>query len=101
MPRLKAGFIVSGLKTHSEFNNSPAPVVFLSRRTEQKPCDALRAILFLAVFRGSAILYPGEKIRWHHFAVFVCIRAAAAFTFVPKVPNALGSRKAFCFIGRA
>jgi uncharacterized protein (DUF486 family) len=41
-------------------------------------------VITLAVFCGFAILYLGEKIRWNHFAAFVCILAAVAFTFVPK-----------------
>jgi hypothetical protein len=84
MRRPGAGSTVSGLKSHGEFDNSPVPVVFFSRRTQQKPCDAIQAIIILSVFCPFAIFYPGEKIRWNHLAAFVCILAAVAFTFVPK-----------------
>jgi uncharacterized protein (DUF486 family) len=29
-------------------------------------------------------LYLGEKIRWNHFAAFVCILAAVVFAFLPE-----------------
>lgn len=44
----------------------------------------IQEVVTLTVFAGFAILYLGEKIRWNHFAAFVCILAAVAFTFIPK-----------------
>ena len=44
----------------------------------------IQEIITLCVFGSFAILYLGEKIRWNHFAAFVCILGAAAFTFLPK-----------------
>ena len=44
----------------------------------------LQEIITLTVFCVFAFLYFGEKIRWNHFAAFVCILGAVAFTFLPK-----------------
>ena len=46
----------------------------------------IQEIITLAVFCGFAMLYLGEKIRWNHFAAFLCILAAVAFVFVPGKP---------------
>jgi len=43
----------------------------------------IQEIITLSVFSGFVITYLGERIRWNHFAAFVCIVAAAAFTFLP------------------
>ncbi|MFO1476686.1 MAG: DMT family protein [Verrucomicrobiota bacterium] len=44
----------------------------------------IQEIITLTVFCGFATLYLGEKLRWNHFAAFVCILAAVAFTFIPR-----------------
>lgn len=44
----------------------------------------IQEVITLTVFCGFAVLYLGEKIRWNHFAAFVCILAAVAFTFLPQ-----------------
>jgi uncharacterized protein len=44
----------------------------------------IQEIITLAVFCGFATLYLGEKLKWNHFAAFLCILAAVAFTFLPK-----------------
>jgi hypothetical protein len=44
----------------------------------------MQEIITLAVFAGFAWLYLGEKLRWNHFAAFVCILGAVVFTFLPK-----------------
>ena len=44
----------------------------------------IQEVITLTVFAGFAIVYLGEKIRWNHFAAFLCILAAVAFTFLPK-----------------
>ena len=44
----------------------------------------IQEIITLTVFCGFAALYLGERIRWNHFAAFVCILAAVGFTFLPK-----------------
>ena len=44
----------------------------------------IQEIITLTVFCGFAVLYLGERIRWNHFAAFVCILMAVAFTFLPK-----------------
>jgi len=46
----------------------------------------IQEVITLTVFAGFAILYLGERLRWNHFAAFVCILAAVAFTFLPKAP---------------
>ena len=43
----------------------------------------LQELITLVVFAGVAILYLGERIRWNHFAAFVCIVAAVGFAFMP------------------
>src|SRR3954467_9331493 len=44
----------------------------------------IQEIVTLIVFYAFATLYLSEKLRWNHFAAFVCILAAVVFTFVPK-----------------
>jgi uncharacterized protein (DUF486 family) len=44
----------------------------------------IQEVITLSVFSGFAALYLREQIKWNHFAAFVCILAAVAFTFVPK-----------------
>ena len=44
----------------------------------------IQEVITLTVFSGFAVLYLGERIRWNHFAAFLCIVAAVAFTFLPK-----------------
>jgi uncharacterized protein (DUF486 family) len=44
----------------------------------------IQEVITLTVFCGFALLYLGEKIRWNHFAAFVCILGAVMFTFLPK-----------------
>ena len=44
----------------------------------------IQEVITLTVFCGFAILYLGEKIRWNHFAAFVCVLAAVAFAFLPE-----------------
>lgn len=43
----------------------------------------LQEVVTLTVFTGFAIWYLGEKLRWNHFAAFLCILGAVAFTFLP------------------
>ena len=43
----------------------------------------IQEIITLTVFAGFAVFYLGERIRWNHFAAFLCILAAVAFTFLP------------------
>jgi uncharacterized protein (DUF486 family) len=44
----------------------------------------IQEVITLTVFCGFAMLYLGEKIRWNHYAAFMCVLAAVAFTFLPK-----------------
>ncbi len=44
----------------------------------------IQEVITLTVFSGFAVAYLGEKLRWNHFAAFVCIVAAVMFTFLPK-----------------
>jgi len=44
----------------------------------------IQEIITLMVFWGFAALYLGVRLRWNHFAAFLCIVAAVAFTFVPQ-----------------
>lgn len=44
----------------------------------------IQEVITIIVFCGFAMLYLGEKIRWNHYAAFVCVLAAVAFTFLPK-----------------
>jgi uncharacterized protein len=46
----------------------------------------IQEVVTLTVFSGFVVLYMGEKLRWNHFAAFLCILAAVAFTFLPKQP---------------
>lgn len=48
----------------------------------------IQEVITLVVFCGVATFYLGEKIRWNHFAAFVCILAAVVFTFLPEKPVA-------------
>lgn len=43
----------------------------------------LQEVVTLTVFTGFAMFYLGEKLRWNHFAAFLCILGAVAFTFLP------------------
>ena len=50
----------------------------------------IQEVITLVVFCGFAIFYLGEKIKWNHFAAFVCILAAVMFMFLPgtdKLPK--------------
>jgi uncharacterized protein (DUF486 family) len=44
----------------------------------------IQEVITITVFCGVAWLYLGEKLRWNHFAAFVCILGAVVFTFLPK-----------------
>jgi len=44
----------------------------------------IQEIVTLVVFYVFATLYLSEKLKWNHFAAFICIIAAVAFTFLPK-----------------
>jgi uncharacterized protein (DUF486 family) len=44
----------------------------------------IQEVVTLTVFSAFAVTYLGEKLRWNHFAAFMCILAAVAFTFLPK-----------------
>jgi uncharacterized protein (DUF486 family) len=44
----------------------------------------IQEIITLTVFAVFAFFYFGDKFRWNHFAAFLCILAAVAFTFFPK-----------------
>ncbi|MEO6036603.1 MAG: DMT family protein [Verrucomicrobiota bacterium] len=44
----------------------------------------IQEVITLVVFCGFAIFYLGEKIKWNHFAAFICILAAVAFIFLPN-----------------
>lgn len=44
----------------------------------------IQEILTLSIFSIFAITYLQEKIQWNHLVAFLCILAAAAFTFLPK-----------------
>ena len=50
----------------------------------------IQEVITLVVFIGFATLYLEEKIRWNYFAVFVCVLAAVAFTFIPRAPSNAG-----------
>lgn len=43
----------------------------------------IQEIITLSVFCVFAWLYLGEKLRWNHFAAFLCILGAVLFTFIP------------------
>lgn len=44
----------------------------------------IQEVVTLTVFSAFVIFYMGEKLRWNHFAAFLCILGAVAFTFLPK-----------------
>ena len=44
----------------------------------------IQEIITLSIFSVFAIFYLGAAIKWNHIAAFVCMVAAAAFTFLPK-----------------
>lgn len=44
----------------------------------------IQEIITLTAFCGFAAVYLHEKLRWNHFAAFLCIVAAVAFTFLPR-----------------
>jgi len=44
----------------------------------------IQEVITLTVFSGFVIAYLGERLRWNHFAAFVCIIAAVGFTFLPE-----------------
>lgn len=44
----------------------------------------IQEILTLSIFSLFAITYLHEKLHWNHLVAFLCILAAAAFTFLPK-----------------
>ncbi len=44
----------------------------------------IQEIITLTVFAVFAMITFHEKMRWNHFAAFLCILAAVAFTFLPK-----------------
>jgi uncharacterized protein (DUF486 family) len=44
----------------------------------------IQEVITLVVFCVFAWLYLGERLRWNHFAAFLCVLAAVAFTFLPK-----------------
>jgi uncharacterized protein (DUF486 family) len=44
----------------------------------------IQEIVTLTVFAVFAYFNFGDKFRWNHFAAFLCILAAVAFTFLPK-----------------
>jgi uncharacterized protein (DUF486 family) len=50
----------------------------------------IQEVITLCVFSGFALLYLGERIRWNHFAAFLCILAAVVFTFLPKDSQGVG-----------
>jgi len=43
----------------------------------------IQEVITLTVFSGFVVIYAGEKLRWNHFAAFICILGAVAFTFLP------------------
>ncbi|HVU07376.1 MAG TPA: DMT family protein [Verrucomicrobiae bacterium] len=44
----------------------------------------IQEIITLVVFTVFTLLYFHIKPAWNHIAAFICILAAAAFTFLPK-----------------
>jgi len=44
----------------------------------------IQEVITLSVFTVFAMLYLRERIRWNHFAAFLCILAAVGFTFIPR-----------------
>ena len=57
-----------------------------SSRYSATELKIIQEVITLVVFSGFALLYLNEKLRWNHFAAFVCVLAAVAFTFLPKSP---------------
>lgn len=43
----------------------------------------IQEVVTLTVFSAFLVTYAGEKLRWNHFAAFLCILGAVAFTFLP------------------
>ncbi len=43
----------------------------------------IQEVVTLVVFSGFVFFFLGEKLKWNHFAAFLCILAAVAFTFLP------------------
>jgi uncharacterized protein len=44
----------------------------------------IQEIITLMVFGAFALFYLKERLQWNHLAAFICIAAAAAFTFLPR-----------------
>ncbi len=44
----------------------------------------IQEVITLTVFAIFAVYRLGVKLQWNHFAAFLCIIAAVAFTFLPK-----------------
>ncbi|MGV3771907.1 MAG: DMT family protein [Verrucomicrobiales bacterium] len=44
----------------------------------------IQEVITLVVFTGFAFTYLGESLKWNHFAAFLCVLAAVAFTFLPS-----------------
>ena len=44
----------------------------------------IQEVITLTVFSVFAVYYLGERLRWNHFAAFLCIVGAVAFIFLPK-----------------
>lgn len=42
----------------------------------------IQEVVTLVVFAGFSVLYLGEALRWNHLAAFVCLVAAAYFSFL-------------------
>lgn len=57
-----------------------------SSRYSATELKIIQEVITLVVFSGFAILYLNERLRWNHFAAFICVLAAVAFTFLPKSP---------------
>ena len=57
-----------------------------SSRYSATELKIIQEVITLVVFSGFALLYLNEKLRWNHFAAFVCVLGAVAFTFLPKSP---------------
>jgi hypothetical protein len=47
----------------------------------------IQEVITLIVFSVFAVLQLGVKLKWNHFAAFLCILAAVAFTFLPKTQD--------------
>lgn len=44
----------------------------------------IQEAITLVVFIVFAVMYLQTKLKWNHYAAFLCILAAVAFTFLPK-----------------